>query len=125
MEKPSKRIDVLTKKKRELTRLNREVKRLARDLDELVDKHNTFRVGGGAQKVIEWFESFPIETLRESLDYDHSKPRKKLTLADLSEKGRVRRAHALKEEQLELAEHRRTAAEIDVLLEKINRLLKV
>ena len=118
-----KRTDALATKKRELLRMNREVKKLARDLDELVDRHNEFRVGGGPQRVIEWFESFPIENLRESLDYDYDKPRQKLTLADLDEKGFIRREHYEKEEQLELAECKRTIAEIDFLLEKINRVL--
>lgn len=119
-----KRTDPLSEKKRELLRMNREVKKLARDLDELVDRHNAFRVGGGAQRVIEWFESFPIETLRESLDYESDRPRQKLALCDLEEKGRIRRAHYEKEEQLELAEHKRTIAEIDFLLEKIAQVLK-
>lgn len=117
------RVNVLTTKQRKLSRMTRECKRLARDLNIIITKHNTYTLDS-EEKAIEWFDSFPIGSLRESLDYDYHKLRKKLNLIDLDIKSDLRKAHEKKEEELELAEHARSIAEIDVLLEMIKQTLK-
>lgn len=114
--------NALSEKKKELVRMNREVRRLVEDLDNISDLHNAFKVEGGVDKVIEWFECFPIESLGESLDYDYGYEREKFSLADMHRKCALRREHERKEEELSILEHKRMIAEIDFLMEKIKRI---
>ena len=119
--KRKKAVDSLAQKERELLKLNRKFRKAARDLDQIAMKHNSYHVGGDVDDVMNWFDSMPIENLRESLDKDHNYPRTKFSLSDMHERGRLRRQHDKKEKELLLLEHKRTIAEIDVLLEKIKK----
>lgn len=109
----------LTEKQRELRKLTREIRVLTRDINHIIDKHNGYEIGG----VEDWFDCYPIESLRESLNYDHGNRRSKFSLQDFLKKIKLRRQHQEKMDKLEDVSRKQSIAEIDVILERINRLL--
>ena len=114
--------DILVEKQRELKNLNETVRKLAKDIDIIIDKHNSYRLGGDLQKVDEWFSSFPIQSLEDSLDYDHGRLNK-FSIKSLMEKRRLRKEHDKKLNEFEVARHKRAVVKIELLLTKINNII--
>lgn len=118
-----KKTDTLTIKEREFKKINRKVRQLARDVSSIISKHNAYSINGVVNKVT-WFERYPIETLFDSLNKDRGIRTSNFSIQDLEEKGKLRRLHYEKIDELAIAQHKRNEAEIDVMLEKVKRLLR-
>lgn len=117
-----KKTDLLIAKQREFKKIDRKVRQLARDVNTIISKHNEYSINGVVNKIT-WFERYPIENLSDSLNKDRGLKTSTFSIQDLEEKGKLRRLHYKKISELEIAQHKRNEAEIDVLIEKIKRLL--
>lgn len=101
-------------------RLNKlKVKKLSIDVDALIDEHD-FYTFATEQEAAEWFQSFPIETLGESLSMDRNAPREKPSLQDMYLKSKLRKDYYKKSESLEKAIYELNIANIDFILSKVD-----
>ena len=118
----SRKANTIIEKQREVRKLTRVLRSLDLELRIIVDRHNYYRVEGGEKKVIEWFDCLPIESLGESLGFEHGKKRQKFALQDLNTKQKLRKKHEKKLEELEDVERKRMVARIELMQERINRV---
>lgn len=102
-------------------KLAKKVDELLLDLNAIADEHERYRFGGMAA-VESWINCLPIETLRESVERDHGKPRTKMALGDLKHKFGLRKLHEDYQEKLEQAEIELNVAKIDKVLEQIGKV---
>lgn len=104
---------------KKLRRLYRSVQELDLDIKAIEEEHDKYRLQGSDSEVMRWFDSLPIETLRESCDYDYGKPRIKYSLHDISCKFDLKRLYDKKSEELEKKQSELHVARIDRVLGKI------
>jgi hypothetical protein len=77
-----------TDSSRTVKRLERSIRELTLDLKAITDEHDRY-CWPTHEQAVAWFESLPIETLRESVERDHGKPRlHEKTQAQLEQKER-------------------------------------
>ena len=103
-------------------RLKRHIKELYLDVNAIIEEHDRYRLGGDTNRIEEFFESLPIETLHESLERDSGKPRTTLSLRDMHHKFGLRRLHDQKQDELERRQHEYNVAKIEVIQNKIARI---
>lgn len=108
----------INKQRRQVRTITKQLKLLDKRLKEIESEHNSYRLDGDVDKVAEWFQSFPIETLRESLYYD-SNIRTKYSLNDLNKKTLLRKEFDSTIEQFSLLQSKLNIAKIDLLLLEI------
>ena len=109
--------------KAELNKNRRLVRRLWRELNAIINEHDSYQMDS-YEEIAEWFHSFPIESLRESLDFELGHPSNKLSLSKLVRKGKLRKAFLKKQSELDIAIHRETEAKIGLLIDDVNKSLK-
>jgi hypothetical protein len=97
----------------------RKVRRLSTDIENLIDEHD-FYTFDSEEKASVWFNSFPIETLDESLRMDKNLPSGKLSLHDIKLKKKLYREYCKVSEKLEIELHFLNIANIDFILSKID-----
>lgn len=107
---------------RQIKRLQRSVNELNLDLQAILEEHDRYRLKGSKDEIMEWFNSLPIETLFESLDNEHQRPRKKYSLQHMKHKFALRKLHEKKKQELEKKQTDLNIAKIDCILEKIERV---
>jgi hypothetical protein len=107
---------------RQLRRLQRSVKELDLDLQAILEEHDRYRLRGSDESILNWFESLPIETLCESLDHDHHRPRTRYSLQDMRHKFALRRLHEKKTAELVQKQSELKVAKIDCVLAEIERI---
>jgi hypothetical protein len=103
-------------------RLYNDVKELSLDLKAIIEEHDRYRLGGNPDRVEKFFESLPIETLRESIDFDSKCPREKYSLRDMHHKFGLRRYYYQKQHELELKQHQLNIAKIDIIISRIKKV---
>lgn len=103
----------------EIKKLTKTVKELDLDIKAISDEHDRYCLKGSSEEIMNWFKSLPIETLRESIDREHKKPRTKYSLRDMKHKFELRKLHDKKTEELYLKKIELNIAKIDLLLSKI------
>lgn len=109
-------ITIAIDKQRKQIRANtKHLKLLDKRLKEIESEHNSYRLDGDVDKIAEWFQSFPIETLQESLNYD-SNIRTKYSLNDLNKKILLRKEFDTIIEQFSVQQSKLNIAKIDLLL---------
>lgn len=111
--------DNLTKQVR---KLQRNVNDLNLDLQAIQEEHDKYVLGGSKDEAIEWFNSLPIETLRDSLDREKKAPRTKYSLQDMRHKFALRRLHEQKKDQLEKEQSKLNLARIDHIAAQIKKI---
>ncbi len=71
---------------KQVKKLQRSVNDLYLDLQAIQDEHDKYILNTPKDKAVDWFQSLPIETLKESLDCDKNNPRTKYSLHDMKQK---------------------------------------
>ncbi len=97
----------------------RKVRRLSADMEALIDEHD-FYTFESEDKASVWFNSFPIETLEESLRMDKNLPPSKFSLNDMKLKKKLRKGYYKAADKLDIELHSLNIANIDFILSKID-----
>ena len=84
----------------------------------IIEEHERFSPKGSDKEIWSWFSSFPIESLRESLDFDLKRYRAKYSLKDMKYKFHLRKMYNKAILQLE-------EKKSELQLAKVNYLLKM
>jgi len=109
-----------------LKQLQNIVQELDLDLKALAEEHDKYCLKStNDDDAINWLHSLPIETLTDSLDKDHQRPRTKYTMHDIIHKSALRKLHEKKKTELEIQTHKLNIAKIDFLINKISDVLSV
>lgn len=104
-------------------KLERRIKQLAKDMERIMLKHDSFRSEFSSLNSLEkWFESLPIETIKELYCFEKNMPRAKLSLNDLEEKSRLRKEFLKKSIELEITEHKYKELLCSNLLKDIEKI---
>lgn len=103
-------------------RLEKSVKELGQDVQAILEEHDRYRLKGSNEEIMEWFQSLPIETLKESLDRERQKPRTKYSLHDMQHKFTLRKLHEQKTLELECKQTDLIVAKINHVLTQIDRI---
>lgn len=116
------KIEMVKNHDKQVKRLQKAVKELGLDLEAILEEHDRYRLKGSSEEVMDWFQSLPIETLRESIDREHKKPRTKYSLHDMKHKFELRKLHELKTKELEQKQSQLNVAKINSILAQIERI---
>lgn len=100
--------------------LRRRVQEIKNDLKAIKYEHDYYDFGTN-EDVAEWFQSFPIENLYDSLAMDHN-ARTKIGLIELLHKYNLRKLFSKKVDELEDAERDLYVARVEKVLKKINKI---
>lgn len=114
----------INKQRRQIRILTKQLKFFDVRLKEIEKEHNGYCLDGDVDKVTEWFQSLPIETLQESLNYDlnaHSK----YSLNDLNKKSVLRKEFDSFIEQFSSLQSKLNIAKIDLLLLEIKNSYEI
>lgn len=110
--------------------MNADIKKLEECIDDLnldiqtiIQKHEHYVFDGSNEEVMNWFHSFPIETLSESIDAEFGKPRLKYSLLDMKHQFLLRKIHKDKVELLQSKQIELSIAKIDSILSKIENII--
>jgi len=100
--------------------LQETVKELGLDLLALAEEHDKYCLNSNTEdEAWRWLHSMPIETLSDSLNNEHKRPRSKYSLHDMRNKFALRKLHEKKKGELEALQIQLNIAKIDLLLGKI------
>jgi hypothetical protein len=103
-------------------RLRRNIRELNLDVQAIIEEHDRYRLGGDPNRIEEFFESLPIETLRESLERENGRPRTTFSLRDMHHKFGLRKLHDKKMEELARRQCEYNIARIEMLESKIRKV---
>jgi hypothetical protein len=103
-------------------KLQKSVRELDADLKTIVKEHDKYGINGTEEEIAQWFQCFPIETLRESIDFENHRPREKYSLQDMKKRFSLRKLHEKKKDALDKAKSDLRIAKIEILLSKIERV---
>lgn len=105
-------------------RLQEEVNELGLDLQAIADEHDKYCLTYNTDAdAIQWLHSMPIETLSDSLNKEHQRPRVKYSLHDITHKSALRKLHSKKKDELEFIQIQLNIAMIDHLLGVIAKVI--
>jgi hypothetical protein len=107
---------------RQVKRLQRSVEELGLDLKAILEEHDRYRLKGTNEEIMDWFQSLPIETLRESCDREHGFPRTKYSLRDMQHNFALRKLHEKKTQEFERKQSELNVARINHVLAQIERV---
>jgi hypothetical protein len=107
---------------KQIKKLKKTVRELDLDLQAIIEEHDRYRFQDSDDKVMQWFESLPIETLSESLNKEHNKPRTKYSLHDLKHKFNLRKLHEKKSKELDQKKSELNVAKINHVLSQIYKI---
>lgn len=96
------------------------LKELKLDLQAIQEEHDKYVLDSSIGK--NWFDSLPIETLKESLDNEKRNPRTKYSLKDMRHKFSLQRLYDKKKEQLDLEQSKLNIARIDYIINQIEKV---
>lgn len=97
---------------------------LGLDVQAIADEHDQYCLTATNEaEALNWFHSLPIESLSESLNRDHGRPRLKYSLRDMHHKFALRKLHEEKMEELERLKIRLSIAKIDAVLDMIAKAI--
>ena len=99
--------------------LQQSVEELDIGIKAIVEEHDRFSIKGSEKEIWSWFGQFPIESLRESLDFDLKRKRSRYSLKDMKYKFHLRKMHEKVNLQLEEKKNELQLAKIDHLLARI------
>jgi hypothetical protein len=102
--------------------LQQNVEELGLDLQALVEEHDRYALTN-EDDAMNWFHSLPIESLSDSLNREHQRPRTRYSLHDMKHKFALRKLHEKKKEELEQLKTVLEIAKIDLVLKNISRTL--
>jgi hypothetical protein len=103
--------------------LRETVEELGLDLQAIADEHDQYCLKASTEdEAINWLHSMPIESLSNSLNMEHQRPRSKYSLHDMRHKCALRKLHEKKKEELDRIKIDLSIAMIDSILEKIERI---
>jgi hypothetical protein len=103
--------------------LEAEVKNISKDISSIVKEHQNYVLEGeDADNFFSAF-SFPIETLKESLERQRGLTKKKYSLKDFYQKIKLRKLHQKSIEKLSFAKSELMVSKIDELLIKCKEFL--
>ena len=88
-------------------------------MEALIDEHDFYTFDDEAQ-ASEWFQSFPIETLSESLRMDRHMPKERPSLQDMKLKKKLRSGYYQVQDKLDVAICELNMANIDYIISKID-----
>lgn len=110
----------MLKNDKQIKRIQRKVNNLNLDLQAIIEEHDRYIPKASDEAIAKWFDSLPIETLKESLDREKHRPREKYSLHDMKHKFALRKLYNQKQIELEKEEQKLNLAKIEYLLDKIN-----
>lgn len=108
---------------RQVKRLLRSVRELDLDLKAIINEHDEYRLKCTNEEITDWFQSLPIETLKESCDREHGRPRTKYSLDHMRHKFALRRLYEKKLIELERKKSELIVANINHILAQIDKAL--
>lgn len=103
--------------------LSKERKELDAVVKNLAKEHNKYGINGTDEEIKRWFDCLPIETLRESIDFENKIPREKYSLQDMKKRFSIRKLHEKKVEDLDRVKQEIRILKIESLLSKIEKIL--
>jgi hypothetical protein len=111
-----------TDPERIVKKLEKSIQELSLDLKAIIDEHDQY-CWPSHEHAAAWFESLPIETLRESVEREHGEPRHKMSLHDLKHKFGLRRLHEKTQAKLEQKERDLRVVRYEQVIREIERIL--
>lgn len=107
---------------RQIKRLQRSVEELDLDIKAILEEYDRYRMKGTNEEIMDWFQSLPIETLRESCDRERGNPRCKYSLKDMQHNFSLRRLHEQKTFEFQRKQSELNVARINHVLAQIERI---
>jgi hypothetical protein len=98
------------------------VRELSLDVRAIIEEHDRYRLGADTGRIEKFLDGFPIETLHESIDFEHRRPRKKYSLQDMMHKFSLRKLYYQKQEELERKQHQLNITKIDIIISRIKKV---
>ena len=105
-------------------KLKENVEELDLDLKGIVEEHDYYRLDDSKENIENWFNSLPIETLKDSLISEHHLPRKRYSLHDMRHKFALRKLYEQKKHELDLEKIQLNIVKIDCVLAQIKGIEK-
>lgn len=103
--------------------LRETVEELGLDLQAIADEHDQYCLKTSTEdEAINWLHSMPIESLSDSLNNEHQRPRSKYSLHDMRHKFALRKLHEKKKEELDRLKIDLNIEMINSILDKIERI---
>lgn len=102
---------------KKVNKLKRLINEINLDLSAITKEHSLYLLSSD-----DWFNSLPIESLKESIDKDRCNVRTKYSLNDMKHNFALKRLFKAKEEELEKAKIEYNIANIDYLLSQIKNI---
>ncbi len=112
---------VISKIEKDIKALRKKKKDIKSDIQEIIDLYNV--KSASAKEAEKWVDRLPLETLKELQDFLSGK-KKNFNLSDLKERSLLRKKHMISLEELARIENEMARHNIDLLLAKVNYLLK-
>jgi hypothetical protein len=107
-----------------LKQLQETVQELDLDLQAIAEEHDKYCLKTSTDdEAMNWLHSLPIETLKDSLDKEHQRPRSKYSMHDIVHKSALRKLHEKKKNELESHKNKLNIARLDSLIAKIEEIL--
>lgn len=103
-------------------RLRNDVRELTLDVKAIIEEHDRYRLGGNIEQIEKFFDSLPIETLRDSILFEKNQPRERYSLKDMCHKFGLRRYYHQKKHELDLKQHELNIAKIDIIISRIKKV---
>jgi hypothetical protein len=107
-----------------IKKLQRNVRELDLDIQAIIEEHDRYVLSGSTKEIQNWFDSLPIESLKELCDREKHRPRTKYSLHDMKHKFALRKLHDEKQEQLISERSKLNLAKIDFILSQIEKVNK-
>ena len=105
----------------QVKKLQRNLKTLSLDLEAIIQEHDKYRLSGTNDEIMHWYQSLPIESLKESLERDRHIPQTKYSLHHMKHKFALRKLCLKKTEEFEKMKIELNLAKIDCALEVIRK----
>lgn len=103
-------------------KLQRQEKQLSRDIKAIIKEHDSYSFGGSKENISDWFDSLPIQDLRDSLERQHNYPRRHPSLRDLKHKFGLRKLFTKTADKLQEVQTELKIATIDSIINKIAKV---
>lgn len=106
-----------------LRAIKRKVEQLSQSIESIMDNHDCYSFKSD-REASDWFNSFPIESLNDSLLIDNKLPKAKLSLVDFKNKSILRRKYYNTSDNLDIAMCELNIANIDFIISKIKEIIE-
>jgi hypothetical protein len=106
----------------DISSIEKKIEETQNEIQAMVKEHDRNRLDVSNSELESWFNSLPIESLKESLDRDRNKPRRSYSLKNMLQKFRIRKQCMKKNDEAARLASKLVVAKSDFILEQIRKI---